>query len=191
MFSHRIGEATELRLPDLSHAEEVTEVVLRNLAHLRPWMPWAVEGYTVESARDFIQLMRRQYAAGESLVAFIFHEGRFAGSAGLNGINWQNRKGEIGYWLDARLQGRGIITRSCRAFVNHSFRDLKLNRVEMFIDPENARSRAVAARLGFRQEGVCRQAEWLHDRFHDLALYAMLAEEWKDKVSSSEFQVSS
>jgi ribosomal-protein-serine acetyltransferase len=183
MFSHRIDDRTELRPPDLSYAEEATAIVLRNLAHLRAWMPWAVEGYSVEDARDFIKRNLRQFAAGEGFAAFIFHEGRFAGTVALNSINWANRKTEIGYWLSADLQGRGIITRCCRALVNHSFRDLKLNRVEMFVGVENARSRAVPERLGFRGEGLLRQAEWLHDHFIDLVLYAMLADDWKEKES--------
>jgi len=44
---------------------------------------------------------------------------------------------------------------------------------------ENTRSRAIAERLGFRLEGVHRDAEWLYDHFVDLACYAMVARDWK------------
>ena len=40
-------------------------------------------------------------------------------------------------------------------------------------------SRRIPERLGFRQEGTHRQAEWVHDHFKGLVSYAMLAREWK------------
>ena len=186
MFSQRVDERTELRLPDPAYAEELTEVVRRNLGHLGRWMQWAVEGYSVEDARDFVRRNLRQFADGQGFAALIFHEGRLAGTVGLNTINWANRKAEVGYWLDAELQGRGIVTRSCRALVGHCFRGLGLNRVEMYVGTENARSRRIPERLGFREEGVLRQGEWLHDHYVDLVLYAMLAAEWKEKEVVSE-----
>ncbi len=72
------------------------------------------------------------------------------------------------------------MTEACRAMVNHAFRELGLNRVGIACATENHRSRAIPERLGFRQEGVQRQAEWLYDRFVDRALYAMLASEWRE-----------
>ena len=190
MFSRRIDEELELRPVDERLADELTALVRRDLAHLRPWMPWATERYSVEDAREFIRRQIRQYAEDQGFATLIFFRGRVAGSIGYNNIDWPNRKTDIGYWLGADFQGRGLMTRSCAALVEHAFRELRLNRVEIYCAVENVRSRRIPERLGFREEGVFRQAEWLHDRFIDLVGYAMLAEEWKQKVSSSEFQVS-
>jgi ribosomal-protein-serine acetyltransferase len=71
------------------------------------------------------------------------------------------------------------MTKSCRALVEHAFRELRLNRVEIFCAVDNRRSRAIAERLGFTLEGTHRQAEWVHDHFKDLVAYSMLAREWK------------
>jgi ribosomal-protein-serine acetyltransferase len=43
---------------------------------------------------------------------------------------------------------------------------------------ENAKSRAVAERLGYTLEGILKEAYLLHGHFRDLALYAMLPEHW-------------
>jgi ribosomal-protein-serine acetyltransferase len=51
--------------------------------------------------------------------------------------------------------------------------------VSIYCGVENRRSRAVAERLGFQQEGIHRDAEWINDRFIDLVCYAMLAPDWK------------
>jgi ribosomal-protein-serine acetyltransferase len=56
---------------------------------------------------------------------------------------------------------------------------LRLNRVGIEAAPNNPRSRALAERLGFREEGVLREAErFADDDYRDLVLYSMLASEW-------------
>ena len=180
MFSRRIDEELELRPVDERLAEELTALVRRDLAHLRPWMPWATERYSVEDAREFIRRQIRQYAEDQGFATLIIHRGRVAGSIGYNNIDWPNRKTDIGYWLGADFQGRGLMTRSCRALVEHAFRELRLNRVEIYCAVENVRSRRIPERLGFTQEGTHRQAEWVHDHFKDLVAYSMLAREWKN-----------
>src|SRR3712207_9583243 len=60
-----------------------------------------------------------------------------------------------------------------------SFLELGLNRVGIACAVENEKSCAIPERLGFRNEGVQRQAEWLYDRFVDHVGYAVLASEWR------------
>ncbi|HSK70354.1 MAG TPA: GNAT family protein, partial [Pyrinomonadaceae bacterium] len=66
-----------------------------------------------------------------------------------------------------------------RALIDHAFNELKLNRVEIRCGFENTKSRRIPEKLGFKEEGVIKQAEWLHDRFIDLVIYATLANEWQ------------
>jgi ribosomal-protein-serine acetyltransferase len=101
------------------------------------------------------------------------------GVVGYHGIDWQNRSTTLGYWLGEEYQGKGLMTAVCRALVDHAFEELGLNQVGIACAIENKKSCAIPERLGFRREGVQRQAEWLYDHFVDQALYAALASEWR------------
>ena len=85
----------------------------------------------------------------------------------------------LGYWIGEAYQGRGLVTASCRALITHAFDEARLNRVEIRCAVENRKSRAIPARLGFRQEGLLRDAEWLYDHFVDHVVYATLVKEWR------------
>jgi ribosomal-protein-serine acetyltransferase len=97
---------------------------------------------------------------------------------GVHRVDWANRKASIGYWLAGDAQGRGVMTEAVRAYVDHAFGIWKLNRVTIEAAVENARSRAVAERLGFREEGVLREVERVGERMVDHVVYAMLAADW-------------
>ena len=65
--------------------------------------------------------------------------------------------------------------------MEHAFGELGLNRVSIACATENKKSCAVPERLGFRREGVVRQAERHYDHFVDHAVYATLASEWRKR----------
>ena len=73
------------------------------------------------------------------------------------------------------------MTLAVRALVDHAFGAWELNRVEIAAAVENARSRAVARRLGFTEEGRRRQVERVGDRYLDHVVHSMLASEWSGR----------
>ena len=117
-------------------------------------------------------------------VAGLWHCGQLAGVIGYAGIDWPNRTTGIGYWLGAAFQGRGLVTKACRALIAYAFTELKLNRVEIRCAPGNQKSCAIPKRLGFTEEGTLREVEWLYDHFVDLVVYGMLASEWPGNQNS-------
>ena len=66
------------------------------------------------------------------------------------------------------------MTNCCRTLIQHAFDVWKLNRVTIECATENARSRAIPERLGFKLEGIVRGIEWLQDRYVDHAMYGLL-----------------
>ena len=57
---------------------------------------------------------------------------------------------ELGYVLARHAQGRGLATEAARAWLDVASETLALDRLTAVIHPDNAPSRALAARLGFR-----------------------------------------
>ena len=180
MFSRQIDTDLKLRLPEERHAGESFVLVRENLEHLREWLPWVHDGFTLADSQNFIRQNLRQFAEQKGFSVQIVSGEVIAGQVGYNTIDWAHRRTEIGYWLGASFQGRGLMTRACRALIDHAFGELKLNRVEISCATGNRRSRMIPERLGFTREGVLRQAEWVHDHFNDLVVYGLLAHEWKE-----------
>jgi ribosomal-protein-serine acetyltransferase len=181
MFDRSIAPDLSLRVLCEEDAGELFDLVDGNRVHLREWLPWLDANIEVAHTRDFIRTMLEQQARNEGFVCAVVLEARIAGVAGYHPIRWSNRSVEIGYWLSRKTTGKGVMTKCCRALVDHAFRALKLNRVAIPVAVENLRSRAIPERLGFTNEGVMRDAEWLYDHYVDHVIYALLRREWSDE----------
>lgn len=179
VFTYQLDDDTELSLFEVRHAPALFALTDANRASLRQWLPWLDATQSVEDTRAFILGALRQYGENRGFQAGIWYRGELAGCIGYHDIDWANRSVELGYWLGAAFQGHGLVTSACRALVTHAFRDLGLNRVTIRCATGNTRSCAIPERLGFKREGVLRQAERLYDQYVDLAVYSCLADEWQ------------
>ena len=90
----------------------------------------------------------------------------------------RNRRAAIGYIVEPARQRQGIATEAVAALLQHCFGALGLHRLHAFIHPDNAASRALAERLGFRCEGLLREHLRVGDEWRDELLYALLAADW-------------
>jgi len=174
MLSIRIDDDLELKSLEEAHAEELFALIEQNREYLREWLPWVDDNTSFEDSKKFIESSLGQSASG------IWYNGSLVGVIGYGTVDRLNRKASIGYWLGASFQDRGLMTKACRAVVEHSFTELGMNRIEIHCAAENKRSRAIPEKLGFVQEGTIQQGQWLYYHFVDLVVYGMLASEWKD-----------
>ncbi len=86
------------------------------------------------------------FAAGREVNAGIWYQDELVGTIGLH-INRSNQSASIGYWIGRAYEGRGIMTRSCRALITYAFGELALHRIEIRANMDNIRSRALATRV--------------------------------------------
>lgn len=179
MFERVIDNDVVLKLLDTLHADQLTELTNSCRPYLKEWLPWVDGSKSIEDTKAFIEMTKTQFASNNGFQAGIWYRGKIAGVIGYHGMNWSHNSTSIGYWLGARYQGNGVMTKACRVFVDYAFRELKLNRVEVRCAERNLKSRAIPERLGFVKEGIIRDAEWLYDHYVDDVVYGILSREWQ------------
>lgn len=180
MLIIEIDEEITLKMLNAKNAEELYNITNRSRAYLREWLPWLDYTKSADDSLQFIMNNFQLYAERKGVTAGIFYKGALAGVAGYNTIDWTNKIAYIGYWLDIEHQGKGIMTRVVRVLIDHAFNEYDLNRVDIRAASGNMKSQAIPKRLGFTQEGVLRQCEWLYDHFVDHAVYSMLRADWEE-----------
>lgn len=176
----KINENLELRILREEDVKELASLVKENLPHLQPWMLWAVDEYDIEHAQTFIRQNLDNISTDKPPTYGIFYQGELSGCIGFVKLDRVKKKqAEIGYWISAEHQGKGLITECTRALTAYCFDTLKLDRVEIHSAASNVRSRAVPERLGFK---LTRQFKDDHPlpggRFDDQVDYEMSAREW-------------
>ncbi len=174
-----VDDDIEIRPVTESDAPRIFALTERNREFLAKWLPWVPFTRTVGDSEGFVQRAHEQMRRGEGFHACIEHRGELVGVIGHAYLDPGNRRAEVGYWLGEEFQGRGIMTRACRALVDYGFRSLGLNRTEIRVDVDNRKSRAIPERLGFVQEAVLRESVQDYGRFRDIVMYAMLRRDWE------------
>jgi len=173
-----------MRMRDRAAWERVR---LANLSWLRPWEATLPPGARVGPTTygGLVRSLGRQAREGRMLPWLVFYDtsgGRgapdLAGQLTVSGIvggsaSW----GQIGYWVDQRLAGRGIIPTAVALAVDYCFQVMRLHRIEIAIRPENEKSLRVVEKLAFRPEGLRPRYLHIDGDWRDHLVFALNAEE--------------
>jgi ribosomal-protein-serine acetyltransferase len=170
-----LGEGALLRRLTMADLDEIWAVVEAERPRLEPWMPWVDGTRTIDDQRRWLESVVHDERTLDGCGIFV--RGRYAGGVGLRWDPFEV-KGEIGYWIAAAEEGRGLVTGAVRALIGVGFGDLGLHRIEIRAGVENTRSRAIPERLGFVREGIERGGERGANGFYDLVVYSILEDEW-------------
>ena len=91
----------------------------------------------------------------------------------------ENSQVEIGYTLDRNFRGKGYATEALREIIDFLIHRLNKRRIIASIDPANIKSIQLIERLGFRKEAHFIESLFIHGKWVDDVIYAILAREWK------------
>lgn len=170
----------ELRPLRLRDATAWREVRTRNARWLRPWeatLPLA-EHDAPTTYGAMVRRLRAEAREGRSLPFALTVDGAFSGQVTVGGIaRGSLLSAYIGYWIDQRVAGRGIMPTAVALATDHCFREVGLHRVEINIRPENAASLRVVEKLGFRAEGLRERYLHIDGEWRDHLTFALCAEE--------------
>jgi RimJ/RimL family protein N-acetyltransferase len=144
-----------IRSPLPGDGQELHAAVGESLEELTPWMPWPKVHRTVDDSEASARRARVAFLKRSELRLHLYLKGTetLVGSSGLQGIDWEVPKFEIGYWCRTGFTGRGYITEAVRGITAFAFDALGARRVEIRCDSRNLASMRVAERAGFLLEG--------------------------------------
>jgi ribosomal-protein-alanine N-acetyltransferase len=173
-------ERLTLTIGPLDAAARYAAFVLDNEEHLARWEPPRPEGYfTTVYWQRRIEKDFDEYARGESLRLALFRRGDPEGPL-LGRVNFTQfvRGGFqscfLGYGLDRRCVGRGLMSEALAGAIPFVFDTLGLHRVQANYVPTNDRSGRVLRRLGFVVEGYARDYLFIGGAWRDHVLTALL-----------------
>jgi len=162
---------------DSSDAKDLWQAVEASRSQLEQWLPWVPYNTDPSANQRFIDACAADWDAGRA-VRFVLRDRRTRALVGLVGLEacvHLHRSCELGYWLRTDATGRGLMTEAARAALDFAFHRMGVHRVRVAAATDNHRSLRVIGRLGFRFEGIARQAEFCHRRWLDHAVFALLA----------------
>ena len=181
-------ERLTLRLP--AHSDWRAWAALReaSAAHLTPWEPvWAHDHLTRKAFTNRVYWAMRAETQGAALPLLLIRRDDQAliGAVTLDNIRrGPVQAGTIGYWIGASFARKGFMREAVAALVHHAFTALDLSRIESACLPENAASRGVLEKCGFKYEGVAQSYLQINGRWRNHVLYANLRHDRRGRTET-------
>jgi ribosomal-protein-alanine N-acetyltransferase len=159
---------------------------IRNEVWLSPWegrppaapdVSWE-ERHSTAAFAAMLRILRRESKEGRCLPFAVTYDGELAGQVTVaNIVRGAFQSGSVGYWVDGRLAGRGVMPTALAMVVDHCFAAAGLHRIEANVRPENAPSRRVVEKLGFREEGRHPRFLFIDGDWRDHLCFAVTADD--------------
>ena len=137
----------------------------------------------ISEAKDYCRFMAKRYRNDQPSSWGIIDKAtnRLVGTIGYMDYNEDNATVEVGYSLARWLWNGGYMTEALTRVIEYTFESMDVNRIEAQHELENPSSGRVMEKCGMRKEGELRQRLYNKGRYVDVALYAIIKEDY-DKL---------
>lgn len=146
-----------LRPTRLEDAEAVHAALQESAREVPLWLP-ETDGLRLNDVREFITAGPKMWQESSAFHFGIFDAktGAYLGGCGLTQINLRHRLCNAYYWVRTAATRRGVASRAARLMARFAFEKLKMQRVEIVVEVENAPSLRAAEKAGATREGLLR-----------------------------------
>lgn len=179
-------ERLVLRPPAHGDYRAWTDLRRESAEFLQPWEPsWSADHLTRKGFVNRVYWANRSIAQGTAVPLFLFRrsDNGLLGAITLDNIRrGPSQAGTIGYWIGADHARQGFMREALTAMVHHAFEVLDISRIESACLPENAASRALLEKCGYKYEGVAQSYLQINGRWRNHVLYANLRSDRRGKV---------
>ncbi|MFD1480936.1 GNAT family N-acetyltransferase [Paracoccus nototheniae] len=179
------AERIVLRLPQHTDYHAWTALRDDSRAFLTPWEPvWSPDHLSRKSFTSRVYWASRSSKTGTAFPLFILRrDGALLGAITLDNIRrGPAQSGTIGYWIGQAHARHGYMAEAIGCLVHHAFTTLDISRIEAACLPENAASRGVLEKSGFKYEGVAQSYLQIGGRWRNHVLYANLRHDRRGKT---------
>lgn len=150
-----------------------------SIAEVGRWLPWCHADYALEEAEAWIGGRKSAWVAGSeySFAVIDRTSERMVGGCGLNQIEPQTLRANLGYWIRTTDSRRGYATRAARLLARWGVETLKLQRLEIVAAMGNIASQRVALKAGAMREGIARNRIRVGQVQHDAVIFSIVRED--------------
>jgi len=160
----------------MSDAEPMYQAIRESIPEISPWLPFAHADYSISETKDFLKGRPEGWKKDTDYVFGIIdsRDGSLIGGCGFNGIDKENGRANLGYWIRTSRTGQGAATAATLLLAKWGFMVVKLCRIEILVATGNKRSQRVAEKVGAQREGVLRNRLKIGDDLHDAIMYSLI-----------------
>ncbi len=176
-----------LRPPQHSDFRPWTALREASEAFLVPWEPtWSEDHLTRKAFTNRVYWAQRSISGGTALPLFLVRreDQMLLGAITLDNIRrGPAQAGTLGYWIGGPFARQGFMREAIESVAHYAFQDLDISRIEAACLPENAASRGVLEKSGFKYEGVAQSYLQINGRWRNHVLYANLRSDRRGKTA--------
>ena len=173
------GDGVVLRPPRPGDYQEWRDLRAGSRACLQPWEPtWPADDLSRAAFRRRLAVYARDREAGIAFPFFVFRAQDEAITGGITLSNVRRgvaQMGSVGYWCGQPYVRQGLTLAAVKALSVFAFRTLGLHRLEAACIPENAPSRTLLAKAGFREEGMAPAYLKINGAWRDHVLFGLVS----------------
>jgi len=185
-----VGAGVLLRPLTPADAELLYQAARESIAEMSHWLPWCHQDYSFDDACSFLSSRAQAWADNIEYVFGVFERssGRFVGGAGVNFIDWTQKRANLGYWTRSTAVHHGYASQAARLLARWALTTLHLHRIEIVAAVGNIPSQATAARAGASREGVLRNRYLVRQIAYDAVMFSFIPSDFSNDPSQVEGQ---